>query len=129
MCNNALFTRFSQSYTRTYPQKQTNFMPFLAEFSIAFSALALIISMLAAQKASDKFQSSKVVKKVRDLDAEVTALADEIEKTHSLVRRKIARDNMAKAREKRHSNGNDGMTDEEWRAYATKRIQQGLPVE
>ena len=103
-------------------------MPFLAEFAIAFSALALIISMLAAQKASDKFQSAKVVKKVRELDAEVTALADEIEKTNSLVRRKIARDNMAKAREKRHANGND-MTDEEWRAYATKRIQQGLPVE
>lgn len=104
-------------------------MPFLSEIALALSVIAVVFSVLANQKAGDKFQSAKVVKKVRELDSEVTFLGDQVEKFSALVRRKISRDNMAKAREKRHEKGNQQMSDEEWRKYANKRINQGLPVE
>lgn len=101
----------------------------LAGISLAVAVIAVLIALVANERAATRWTSSKVSKRLHYLEAEVINLTDVTEAIRGLVKRQIARDNMRKAREKKKLNGTDEMTDEQWRAYATKRANQGLPVE
>lgn len=103
----------------------------LSSIGLCLGVLALLLSYLAYERAAVRWTSSKVSRRLHYLEAEVVNLTDVTESLRSLVKRQIARDNMRKARAKKKEkeNGKDEMTDEEWRAYASRRVNQGLPVE
>lgn len=102
-------------------------MVFLPEIAVALATLALICALGAWLRASESFQSSKLTRELQEVTLELVNLRDLYESVFRMVKRINGRDAMRKHRAKK--NGASEMTDEEWRAHATKRIGQGLPVD
>lgn len=104
-------------------------MDVISSISLAIGTIALVFSLMSIRKASTRYISSVLQQKVRQQDLEIADLMDRMETVTRLVKRQTARENMRKHREQKKDNGKATMSDEEWRAWATKRIQQRLPVE
>lgn len=99
-------------------------MQFLPHIALAVATLGLCISVAASRKASTRFASSVLTRRISELEYELTTAMDSIEKLTALVKRQTARTNMQRAREKKR-NENGAMDDDEWRRWATKQIQLG----
>lgn len=91
------------------------------------NVLAAVFCVISFRKAASLVRSSRAVRDLSRLEIEIADLSDRLTATIRLVKRINGRENMRKHREK--ANGKKDMTDEEWRVYATKRAQQGLPIE
>ena len=102
-------------------------MTILQAATLFLAALAVGLSVAALSRASQRYTSLKYAGKIRNLQLEVAELADAFERVSHAQKRMTARLNMREHRERKKQNGAD-MTDEEWRKWATKRVQQGLDV-
>jgi hypothetical protein len=98
-------------------------MQYLPLISLSLAVLALFVSLTAHRRASTRFAKSLLRQKISELDLDIVELADRVDQLTKLAKRQNARAAMAKAREKKKSADNGEMTDEEWRTWATKRIQ------
>lgn len=96
--------------------------------SISLSAFAVLMAVAAFMRASARLHTNNLMRKIGTVQLDISELQDAFERMLKNQKRATARVNMAKAREKKNS-GKDSMTDDEWRAWATRRVQQGLPID
>ena len=101
----------------------TTFMTFAGTCLALMAGLALAFSLASYRMASFKTRNSNLSRKLSAIEIEVADLYSQIGSVTKMVKRLNARENMRKHREAKKTNSE--MTDEEWRAHATKKLQLG----
>ena len=99
----------------------------LSAIALVTGSLAVSLSIAAIRASRERFISLVLSRRMSAIEVEQADLRDKFDSLTRLVKRANSRQAMAKAREKKNSS-EAAMTDEEWRKWATKRIQQGQPI-
>ena len=104
----------------------SDFSLFLIALCLFMSSLGLTLSVYAMIRSSGNYRNDKLRRKITGVEVELADLRDHFETLARNLKRMNARQAVRKNREQKK---NGDMSDDEWRTWATRRIQQGLPVE
>lgn len=87
-------------------------MSWLNAAILLICVIASVVSVASARRASAKFLTSNYVRRLSACETDLLTLFDTVESMQKLIKRRTARENMAKARAKKADNGE--LSDEEW---------------
>ena len=97
--------------------------------SLILSVGAVLQARRARQDAAVTVRSMAIEAGVTDLAADFAVLRDSVENLRTALVKLRNRQNAKDSREKKQSSGLNSQSDEEWRKWATKRIQLGQPID
>lgn len=101
---------------------------YLSAISALFAVTALVASVTCWWTTRRAYFDSKTRRRIDKIELEIAEQNHLITTISQSVKRMTARENMRKARAKK-AEQSDTMSDDEWRHWATKRIQLRQPIE
>lgn len=87
-------------------------------------AISSCIAILALRKSTKSYRNAALQKQIDALSFQYDALDEKVERLRKLHHDSKRRENLERARAKKHSNGHD-MSDDEWRKEMNKRLGLG----